>query len=662
MEMSAQKILQRAEELIYQKNAQEEVLEAIHLAETLSPNDALLLCRVADLLYRYGELHQKGRFFLLALNKLEIVKEIDFIFFNSSWEWSYLWGKILLRLGKLIGDDSFFESALQQFLSAEYIAVKHCQTLPTVFYWNWGEIWHQLGLYSGEPTDFQNGIQKFLQAQDLGERSPLFRISFGRVFVSFGELKGDSRPLEDAASLFRGVIADTYYPKEEVSKPFVLAFRELALCLKSSYCLTHENEVFEQADKVFQEAILASWENGDLWLDWGELFLHAGWINRDSKFVEIALEKLTSSKINQHDPFRVSALLGIGLVLIGLFFENLKLILEGKERIETALEMAPNQPMLLYASGVVNLGFALFYSESQKFSLASAFFEKCLELNFHVADCRHALFRTYFAWGVNQKDPSLIQKGIQSISLLSSLRPFSAHYLKEWGVALLQLRQHENDRDSQLEALEEAVIRFQEAYQLSVDLETLYHWGCALDMIGDLTIDEEAYEQAVEILKEVYREKPHEIQVCYHLGLALSHLGELSRHLESLEQAVQFLELVARSDSEDEMVACDLGYTYLNLSELIYDPVLPDKGETLRREAEKWLLKSVELGSEDAWYHLACLYSLANLCEASLYYLRKAQFAGYLPSNEELDQDEWLENVKKTPQYKEFQMLRDKNG
>lgn len=431
--------------------------------------------------------------------------------------------------------------------------------------------------------------------------------------------------------------------------------------MKVRYQLTHNKEHFEESDTLFREAILATPKNGELWLDWGELYLQAGWLKRDLKLVEIGLEKLTAFKIKECDPLRASYLLGMGLVIFGLFLENLKLIKDGQERIRTALEVAPDHSQLNFASAFGDLGFGLYFSDETVFARAASIFEKRIQEDATSTENWHALFQTYLAWGLKVDDPSLIRKGIWAITRLCELCPFSSIYLNEWGVSLLRLRQLECSKEEAQAYIEEALIKFRKASDLGEDDETFYNWGCALDLLGDLTADEEDYAKAIDLLTKAFEKKPSELHVRYHLGLAFSHLGELTLNADCLMQAVELLEVVAKVDQEDECIWCDLGYTLLNLSELVFDSLHPEEGEKMRYEAEKALTHAAELGSGDACYHLACLYSLSGYYDASIHYLKKAEEADHLPSREDLENDEWLDGVRKTEAFQDF-LMKDKDG
>lgn len=649
--MTVEELLKSAEELVESKEAHDQLLEAIDQAERLLPDDPSLLCRTSRLLYRHGVLNSRGRFLLLALEKLKYAQEKNPLFFEHFPEWFQLWGNILIQLSKLLNDPSFLEMAINKYEKA---------AKTPELYWDWGEAWVLLGQKSGEVADFQQGLMKFHLAKG-GIRSFFFKLDYAAALLHYGQLVGDPLCFEEAIALFRGVITDAYRPDPEGSIPYILGWRKCALALKGRFELTHRKEHFDEAETGFREAILATSKNGELWLDWAGLYLQAGWIKRDLKLIEAGLEKLTAFKIKECDPLKASCLLGMGLVIYGLFLENLKLLKEGKERITKGLEYAPRHRHLVFASGFADLALALYFSDEAAFSKVAAFFERGIEEDATAVAYWHVLFQTYLAWGMKMGDPFLIKKGIRAIARLCELRPSSPVYLNEWGVALLRLRQLECGQNEAQGYIEEAVIKFRKAAELEGDEDTLYNWGCALDLLGNLTADEGNYEKAIDLLAKALEKKPSELHVRYHLGLALSHLGTLTLNGDYLKQAAGLIEMVAKIDQDNERVWCDLGYTLLNLSELIFDAAHPEEGEKIRCEAEKALTHAAELGNGDACYHLACLYSLSGYYTASLEYLKKAELVGCLPAFHELESDEWLEGIRATDAYRVF-LLGDEDG
>lgn len=599
------------------------------------------LCQQASILYRYGILKQERAPLFEALNRLMHAEEMQSPL-NPSWH--HLWGNILVHLGRLIHDYSFVEKGLAHYIQAT------TEEINTRLFWDCGQAWIFLGIHSSEFADIQKGLEKFAAAERLGCSAPHFFIDYAIGLMVIALQTGEPGYLEKGLAFVSNVISESEGQKQLHER----AWMTYAVLCKQRYYLTHLQSHFEEADVALCEAILSASEIADLWLEWGEFYLYAGWLRHDMKLMEIALDKLTSSKVKEADTLRVAALLGKALVSLGLYLEDVKLMQEGKERILAALDVASKHAALTNAWAFAELSFGLYFSDPKRFVVAAAYFEKGIENDSLSIQDWHGLFLTYVTWGMALEDSTLVRKGIHMISRLCSLRPFASIHWNEWGIALVQLKQLETDREPAQSLIEEAIIKFQYALSLKDDPEFLYNLGGAFDQLGDLSGEAREYERAIEIFSQLHEQLPQEPHIRYRLALALSHLGEYCGDAESLEHACALFRSLADADVEDGVLWGDLGYTLLNLSELIYDSIHPEKGEELRREAEKRLLHAVEAGDSEANYHLACLYSLTGYFDASIRFLRRAEALDVLPPQEDLEHDEWLENVRATELFKEF--------
>lgn len=626
----------------------EKIAEKILSSEWIDVDEPEFLCHTANILYQFGLVKQKGRPLLVALDKLLQAEEMAPEFFDLTFEWRCLWGNVFVSLSRLIHDPSLIEKGIAQYEKASESPVS-----KNILYWNWAEAWILLGMHSGERSDLEKGLQTYQIALKLGCSSPFFKIDLATALIIYGVQLGEPHHLEEALSSIRVVISDTYRVGKELSIEHKRALITYAFGSKCRYHLTHLEEHLNEAETAFREAILAVPAEANLWLDWGNLYLFAGWLYQDLKLIEMGIDKLTSSKLKEADPLRVSALLGKGLVFLGLFLDDLKLLKEGHRRVFNALEISPRNPELLTAAGLAEYGFGTYFSDYKAFSRAVVYFKQGTEGDSTSAVDWHGIYQSYLNWGILQKDASLIRKSIEAITRLNQLRPHSAIHLNEWGVALLQLKQVEVDLDEQQAFVEEAILKFRQGYALMNHLSILFNLGCALDQLGDLTGDEEDYEKSIEILTNVYVVR-NDVSIQYQLALVFSHLGELRGDPELLYKAVDLLKPLADSRSEDETFWGEMGYALLNLSVLVYDAMQIDKSEKLKHEAEVCLLRAIENGNASANYHLACLYSLSGLVEVSLQFLKRAQKMDALPDKEDLKHDEWLDNVRETDYFKDF--------
>jgi tetratricopeptide (TPR) repeat protein len=109
--------------------------------------------------------------------------------------------------------------------------------------------------------------------------------------------------------------------------------------------------------------------------------------------------------------------------------------------------------------------------------------------------------------------------------------------------------------------------------------------------------------------------------------------------------------LALKHEEENDFVILDWGTTLINIAQYTYDKDLADQ---CHREAENKLMQASRLGNQQAFYHLACLYSLLGQYEKSLHFLQKSYDAKSLPCLEELLNDDWLDGVRMTASFQEF--------
>ncbi|NGX61516.1 MAG: hypothetical protein K940chlam9_01002 [Chlamydiae bacterium] len=641
--------LKRAEQLLPKKNKEKAFRKALADAESLGQNEAEVLWRVAHLLFQFSVSHTQEGYSLLAREKLVQVEKLDPDYFFKAPDRALLWAEILVLMGWLSSDEKLLEEALEKlsWMESQFEDIDYPEDFSFSFYHEWGRGWVYLSRLSKEPLDLQKGLKHFEKAASYTPSSPVFGIEYGEALLQYSMVKGDPSYLEEALKWVRKEISDTYSPKEQESSFYYQRGWALyACCLKNRYFLTHLPEHLKEADEALRNAIIAAPSFSNLWLEWGELFLHSGWIHRNPKEFESALEKLTASKIKECSPSRATACIGQAMCLSGLLLEDLGLLEEGKQRVLIALELAPNDPDLTYALGVCYYAYGSYFSDASYYQKGIEAFYAGIETNPTLIENWHALFHIYLAYGMDEKSPIFIRKGIEMITHLSSLRPASYYYLNEWGVALLRLAQVEIEEEWTRATLEEAVEKLENAASIFSHPLIFYNLGCALERLGDLIGDEEILLDAIDLLEQVVLRASSDFPFAlYHFACALAHYGELTEFPAALQDAVEQFEKLTTTQEEDEIFWADYGYTLLTLSEMTQDPNHPEIDQEMKRKAESALIKSIELGCVDTLYSLACLYALSDLPEKALVYLSKAKDAGTLPSPDELEYDEWLDKL-----------------
>ena len=218
------------------------------------------------------------------------------------------------------------------------------------------------------------------------------------------------------------------------------------------------------------------------------------------------------------------------------------------------------------------------------------------------------------------------------------------------------------ESSQQIQHLELAIEKFERALKHpivdintdEIDLEWVYNYGCAFDLMGELTDEPHYFEKAIGILSQVVQLDPNYHQARYNLALALANFGECNLDVDYYHKSIGHFHQLMASDPEDEVIQMDFGVTLVNMALLIHDDHHPEKSQSLYRQAETHLMQSISLGNSQAYYQLAGLYSLTDRFNYAMYYIERAQFFGSLPPIEDLLHDEWLEGLRHTPAFRQF--------
>jgi tetratricopeptide (TPR) repeat protein len=595
----------------------------------------------ASFLLHLGLRLQKKECFIFALNLLQAVEE------NSSEKW-LLEGRIFLEYGALFNEMSLLEEAERKLKKAE--ALRGEQPGDQIA-WQLGKLLTLFGNRSGEEADFKRALHSFNQVREssLSEKERLtFQLDLAFAKASFASLKGAPEYAKEAICHYQKMMEAI----ERSSMPDELLHRCLKERAETScqlYTFTHHENDLEQADQFLQEAILNVPNGADLWLHWGELYLHALGARKDFDFLELALEKLTASKVRKCEPLRMATSLGRALAYLGMFEDEYKFIHKGREKLLEALKQDSKNCTTLYNLGFIFLIEGSYLSDSFFYKKAKLSFEKALALDGRCVEAWYGLFLLYAAWGGLEKNAKRFARCLECIKRCEALRPASPIYFCEHGKAALRLF-HLNENAHRLTRqlyLEEAICSFRHSFALEENPEILYHWGTVLDALGTLISNASEYEEALSLLESACQKRPEIENFRIQYGLTLLHLGKLLGRPDQINLALKILSHFLEEEKSEGALLVEFGCAKLLLSEF-------ESSEELKREAEEYLLKAARLGQTHCYYPLACLYSLSGLNEVSLLYLKKAKEVRALPCIEHLKVDPWLERLRESEEFQIF--------
>lgn len=639
--MLAMLFLKHAEQIIYHKDAKAFLL--FEAAEKVAGNEAEVFFYQSSILYAYATLSHQNQYLTLAKEKIEHALKLN----SSELKFWQLSGAILSQLGKNNADHAYFEEADEKFrLACSLLAPEGSQRAS--LYWEWGKSHYLLGKISGEAVDYKTSLEKFQEAARAGASAVAFWNDYGVVLLQIAPLINSAEALLKAIEFF--VIAVKEDPDSAVG------WYHLGCSFQQLYGVLGQEELFFKANDYFRLASKLNPENLEMWYQWGVLLLIFGRFQRSENHLEEAVEKF--SIICSAKPEHVLAQCGLveALMLLGSSKENLDYLKQAKEKILDVLGKFSNRSDVWCCYGRCLSEFGRYFSNEEYYLEAIAKFQQGLALDNSHPFLWQGLSEAYLALGDLQSDAVMVEKAAYYCSRAIKFKNSLPHFWYEWGIALLKL----GEMTSQPQFIEDAVEKFERAIRLrggiegNPDLEWIYHLGCALDSLGDYKSDGLYYKKAISYLSYILEKDPEYSQARYNLAVALSNFGEQTYEIEYFRLAIDHFRILNQDDPEDEVVLNDWGLTLLNLGYLVHDLSQAEDHLQILEEAEDKLLSAVALGSVQAFYNLACYYSLTGQFDASMHFLHRAETHHALPSVDTLLHDEWLEGLRETASFRYF--------
>lgn len=618
----------------------QEGLKLFSQATSIDPNNPKLFFEQGLTLFKIGRENQVKKTLLLANKKFKSATKLDD---NIATFWSS-WGKSLYSLGMLSQEHHYFLSAKEKYQKAIELCKGSHDPYLAQTYWDFGQVLLQIALHSGESSDLYEALEAHSTASSHNEELPAaFWEDYGIISLKLGEQIND----------IRLYLKSIHCHKNAISKS-VSSFRSwylLAHSLSKLYTLTHDEDHFCQANECYTNAAKLHPQNETIWHSWAKLLLDSGIRLSDAKRLHSCIEKCHRAYACKHDMIRVMETWSIALATLGMISDRLDLIFEANNKVMEAIERFAPTPELLHAEGKVQFAFGKYYKDHDHYYQAIEKFQEGLSIDRSVPYLWHNLGITYALLAEEEEDPTLYERAGKFFTKAISLSAQSVYYY-DYAHSLYKLAEINQSKGT----LEEALLHFEQAFNLQKNAvylrpSWLYKYAMALDLMGDLTDEEQFYIKSIEILKRVLMLDPDYPDIHYKIAYVYSHLGELMENPEVFERASSHYKLAYQTNEENEMLILDWALSLINLAQITPDASLRDQN---LREAEYKLIQSAKLGNAEAYYHLACLYSITTQFERSIYFLEKAEAYDAIPALDDLLNDEWLENLRNTETFRNF--------
>lgn len=639
-EQSSAMSLQAKGELALLKKYFDKGLNYFNKALSLEPANFKLYFSQGLSLFQFAQEKQQKKPLLLANKRLKTAAQLNPNYLDV-WQ---AWSSVLCALGLTYKNLKYFLEAHEKITQAiDLCPLQKTDTLADL-YADLGSIFLHIASYSQEPNDLHNAIQAFENAVNLNKTLPtdVWR-DFGLACYRFASFVNEGRFYFKANQYFKNALS---LEPESASLWHLLAQTFCRL-----YTQTHDEDHFIKADEYFASAAQRSPKSLDIWLNWSLFLCETGKNLSDVKKLRLCIKKCHEALNVDPNHFLIQAICAEALSLLGINLERLDLIHEANEKMSQIIEQKEDSPDIWYCYGSCLQCLGAYFKDIDFYYQAIEKFQIGLSINRTYHRNWHAIAKIYTAIGDLEQDADILYSSFKFYKKALHLKK-SHFYLFDYAVALAKLGEMKHEKcylEKSIDLFEKALIIQKNAIFLYP--EWLFHYACALDTLGDFFEEESYYLRSIEIFSQILMIDPDLYDVHHHLALALSHLGELTSAREYLYRAIHHYRLAVKQESENDTVLLDFALTLINLSQHLYDSA---EIEQLYRDAEQKLFTASRLGNTQAYYHLACLYSLSNQIELSMRFLEKAVKAASLPSIEEMLQDDWLDNIRTTQDFHEF--------
>lgn len=587
------------------------------------------------------------RCLLSALQALQIAVNLNPSYFEA---WS-LWGGVLVHLGNLHQDPSYFQEANDKFTKALSFSSSVTSALFSELYAHWGRCYYFLGKLSGEACDFRTALDKYRQAAELGMEEGFFWNDYGDAILELNDLIGKGELLFEATEMYRKA---THYAVHDYKGWF-----NLACAYQRLYEFTFEEEYFHAAHESFERSVDLRPEDGILWYNWAQLFANAGKLKWDLEKIQISFEKFEKADHFETNHPLIISHWGEAEMLFGAAEEKVGFLRAAEAKLLRSLELDPDSSHIWYLYGTCLNELGCYFEDERYYWQAIEKLRYGITLKDNDPLLWYALSLAHFAIGDLNNDEGMLEK---SISYCCRVMEFggshSSQFWNDWGISCMRLGELTQD----CALVEQALEKFMQALNINdeeltheiIEPEWLYNYGCALDLLGDFTENIHHYEKAIEAFTRALELDPIYLHARFNLALAYSHLAEATADVDHYCKSLEQFERLVQEDSEDEMAWNEWGVTLLNLGLLIYDETHPEKSYKIYLLAENKINHAIALGGIHAFYTAAGLYSTMQNYPVALHFLERAEMAGALPPIDDLMHDDWLEGLRETPSFHAF--------
>jgi tetratricopeptide (TPR) repeat protein len=601
----------------------------------LKPNNPKLYFEQGLSLFEFGTEEGLEKTLFLANKKLKTAT----LLFPEYFEAWLVWGMSLSYLGKVHKQYHYFLEAMEKLQKGLELQNGKPSDILSDLYREYAQVQIEIAKHSKEAHDWYLAMEAFETASQTSlQTDPDFWNCFGLTCLSLAAQVNDIRLCVKAIHHFKHALS---YESQNYE-----GWKNLSLAMSFLYESTHDEDHFTQANDCFSACAQIHPMAESLWIEWASFLCKSGRNVSDVKRIRLSIEKCMKARaINSSSPEN-SICLGEALSLLGELTDNIEPICEGQNKLLEAVQSLPENPEAWRALGENFVSMGKYFGEYDYIYQGIEKFQEGLSINRACHSLWFSIANAYTLIGIFLGEIEPFENAANFYRKAIYLFPKSSYYHFAYAYSLSKLGELTKEES----CLEMAIAEFEQVLQMQKNAlylhpEWLFEYAKTLDLYAEFFEEERYYHKAIETLSHVLMIDPDFPQIHYQLALVHSHLGELSGEMDLFYKALHYFKLAAKHEEENDQIFVDLAVTLINIAQGSSDAL---EVEICYKDAEVKLMQAIKAGNLQAYYQLACLFSLLRQPEKSLAFLIKTESFQALPSIEELLDDEWLDYIRTT--------------
>jgi tetratricopeptide (TPR) repeat protein len=422
------------------------------------------------------------------------------------------------------------------------------------------------------------------------------------------------------------------------------------------YMRVRDDDTFHLCLEKMSRFLQLNPQDTDLLFLRANLYEEYGKRSKQPKFLQLAFEEY--EKIVCIDPKnqKAKAQSIVALAFHALFTENADRI---SEAVYKGQLLSEHLPIELYAKGITLLTYAIYSSDLDEIQNAIYYFQRATSLDRTFALGWHYLGLSFFLMYEALELDRYLRLSVKFFQKSVAHNPNADTFIQ---LAIATSRQFEEDEA--IEHLEQAKVLFETAFSLEKSApfppaEWVFEYAILLDTLAEAKEDETIFVQALDQFNRVLILDPSIPDIHHRIGLTIAHLAVITNDPNHFMRAFCHFRLAHRSNPDHDFILLDWALTLIHYGDSLEED---SRVEGIMQEAEEKLLRSAKQGNNQAYYQIACFYSLKNQKTLALEWMKKAKTIGALPPVKELLEDTWLENLRETVEFHQFMTLWNEHG